>query len=274
MIADIARFYLTCLRRAFSGVVGLLMAIFTAAGFALGLVRFLPVPAQWQDAVMGEWPYYVTMGLLLLVTLGRFMFYPYAMHREEQQQRKALEHRLQPRFRVELAQSSYQAPTRTVEGADGSRQQVFTAVPASVTTLLVRNIGKDKARNCRAKILAIRTKEFGSDISIAEPIILPWDFRRPEDHLAVDLDPGEARRIWISRSVRAGYAYLVRDFTRLPVEYQTIFGTPGIYELTVQILADGVTDVEVCLDLVVVAPEAAGRGPMQQLRMASAPAAI
>lgn len=269
MIKDVLRFYYSCAGYAFQGVYGVASAVSGFGAMVLGTVGMLPLPPFWKGLTsMSAAPFVIFATIFLLIFCVRIVIAPYRKFQDEKQARELAEAKLVPVLSIELADASPQLiGGRTVEATDGSRQTVFNQIPPSLSSILVRNIGQSPVRNCRVKLVALEVVSGAKELSFTEAVVLPWDFKNPERHLSCNLDPGEARRVWISKMTRSNHAYLVRDMHVLPEGYRHLLGSPGTFRLTLSVSADQALGIVQDVEVEVHDREAVPHGQSQSIRI-------
>jgi hypothetical protein len=240
MFRAVARYWLLCLKRAFSGKFWLAEKWTGGLSILLLLLQlFAPLPERFSEWLVVELPLYFMLLAFGGVVLAGFVVAPYEIHREELERRLALEQAAKPRLSAYLEGTGLlrSAGATTVETVSGRRTTAYNNVQSGMVAIYCRNVGGTATRECQAHIINGERLDGGiwRPLPIVEPIALSWQPTYPEASLSRRLLPNETARIWIAQVRPSGHVWLFRETHRLPAEYQQLLGPQGTYRLTIQI---------------------------------------
>jgi hypothetical protein len=254
VLRDLLRFYVACLRRAFSGTYRRVEGWTGGLLLAALLFDFLLSPSQRAERlIMTDIPAVFCLAAFVGTVAVGLVLAPFQLFQSEMRARKLAEERLRPKLSISLSASGasiVNVAATTAEMASGRRQTISRSFVDAIF-LDCENLGETKLHGVRARVMAVRRRSAeGPDVKLVESIELPWGHpSRTPDSFTIDMAPADKRRLWLGHVRSYGYFWVFRRTDELPADYQQVFGAPGIYRILIQVDSDDTPPIQALLEV-------------------------
>jgi len=244
------RFYREVARRAVSGRFWFAEKI--AGGFALffGAAAWYLASKDMEAAV--NWLPFIVFAAVLAGTLSiGLIVAPWRIYREEAEGRVIAEKRLRPSLVLGLPSRMGQDINfgTTLESLTGHRQTNLRG-RENVLQVSCTNTSALRVVKCKATLLDVRRVEADgslSDVGFRESIALSWSRDIKSKEFLADIEPGEARAIYILAAKPNETLVIYRD-NDIPIEYHQILRETAVYRLWIGVNGEYDAKAQIAVD--------------------------